>query len=240
MDLHQPRSAEFFPGSPIAMGAGANSDFSSTLSAGARAALMASSREALSQLLELGDTQDSFANFVNQLVSPVARELGEAWVDDRLSFSDVTIGMARLQTAVQKFKMPVSSTNTAPPFVGRVFLASLIDTQHTLGASVAARAFSDAQWDVLQLEKPDLSDAAISYLRLTPVDLIAIGVGTTDRADDAKLAVKRLRASAPRAQIYLAGPAVSLAPDLFQECGADIVGGDVFEIAKWQHRSVAA
>ncbi|MEM1364689.1 MAG: cobalamin B12-binding domain-containing protein [Pseudomonadota bacterium] len=200
---------------------------------------MPSTKKAVAALCSLGGSDCSFQNFVHMVISPVARELGEAWVDDRLSFADVTIGVARLQTAVQNFNATVPGHDSLKPFAGRVFMASLSDTQHTLGASVAARAFSDAGWDVVQLENPDLNEAALSFLRFNQTDMIALGVGTTQRSDEAAQAVKRLREVAPSAQIYLAGPAVAAAPDLFADSDADIIGWDVFDVAKSQARRSA-
>ncbi|MEN0086930.1 MAG: cobalamin B12-binding domain-containing protein [Pseudomonadota bacterium] len=209
-------------------------------SSAAQASLLPSTKQALVQLFDLGGSDCSFRNFVRLVIAPAARELGEAWVDDRLAFADVTVGMARLQTAVQKFKIPGEGAQMPPPYLGRVFMASLIDTQHTLGAAVAARAFGEAGWDVIQLDRPDLADAAISFLRANPVDLIALGVGTTERAGEAQEVVERLRSVAPRAKIYLGGPAVFNAPELFEPAGADILGWDVFDVARWDVRSVAA
>ena len=43
----------------------------------------------------------STADVAEDYVAQAARRLGEAWVDDTLSFSEVTIGAARLQEIVR-------------------------------------------------------------------------------------------------------------------------------------------
>lgn len=80
------------------------------------------------------------AEIADRYVPLAARLLGEAWVDDTLSFSEVTIGAARLQEIVRAFGRNLGGSVTIP-LGHRVLMVIPPDEDHTLGAFVAANQF---------------------------------------------------------------------------------------------------
>lgn len=84
------------------------------------------------------------------LLAPVARHLGELWEKDLCDFTEVTIGLGRLQQVLRDnsadFSQP-EAVNDAPPG-RRILLAPCPGEQHTFGLSLVAEFFHRAGWDV--------------------------------------------------------------------------------------------
>ena len=66
-------------------------------------------------------------------IPAVARELGDEWCADRVSFADVTIGSSRLQALLRDAAL--SEDTPSGPFVDAMIMV-LADEYHTLGAMV--------------------------------------------------------------------------------------------------------
>ncbi|TDQ82949.1 methanogenic corrinoid protein MtbC1 [Dongia mobilis] len=82
------------------------------------------------------------------LLTPVARRLGEMWVADFIDFTQVTIGVGRLQMLLRRF---------SPEFMGeldesgcrqRILLLPAPGEQHFFGVTMVAEFFRRAGWEV--------------------------------------------------------------------------------------------
>ena len=90
------------------------------------------SKTVLQELMELGFKHDTIVDYCIPLA---ATKLGEAWVNDTLSFSEATVGSANLQTLLKLIaddrQISLNSSN------GKRFLICVHESeQHTLGALV--------------------------------------------------------------------------------------------------------
>jgi len=83
----------------------------------------------------------SSADVAEDYVALAARKLGEAWVDDSLSFSEVTIGAARLQEIVRALGHTEGGGSVTVPLGHRILLVIPAGEDHTLGAFIAASQF---------------------------------------------------------------------------------------------------
>lgn len=81
------------------------------------------------------------------LLSPTARLLGDMWRDDLCSFTDVTIGLSRLQQVLRELSPPFES-ESGPQMRGRILLAATPGEQHSFGISMLETFFRRAGWDV--------------------------------------------------------------------------------------------
>ncbi|MEL6233351.1 MAG: cobalamin B12-binding domain-containing protein [Pseudomonadota bacterium] len=78
---------------------------------------------------------------LERFVPNAARRLGEHWVDDTLSFAEVSVGAARLQEVVRAFGNPYEKPGALVP-LGRSVLMIVPDFEkHTLGPFLAASQF---------------------------------------------------------------------------------------------------
>lgn len=121
----------------------------------------ASFASTLSEVQSSGQLNDVLAY---EMIPSVARQLGAAWVDDTISFADVTVGCARLQSALRQ--LPDNTPTDAVPYNGlrrRCLVAVPKGAQHTLGALVLAKQLRQVRQHVvveLEAEQSTLSPLA--------------------------------------------------------------------------------
>jgi MerR family transcriptional regulator, light-induced transcriptional regulator len=85
---------------------------------------------------------------ITDVLSPTARNLGDLWEMDRLTFVDVTLGLSRLQQLLRVYG-PAFEADFAPQHDGhRILLAAMPGEQHTFGMSVVEEFFRRDGWDV--------------------------------------------------------------------------------------------
>lgn len=112
--------------------------------------------------LILGDVSEDAATYIAEklqvginveevylgLLTPVARRLGEMWAADHIDFTQVTIGVGRLQMLLRRF---------SPEFMGeldesgsrqRILLLPAPGEQHFFGVTMVAEFFRRAGWEV--------------------------------------------------------------------------------------------
>ncbi|MEO7338164.1 MAG: cobalamin B12-binding domain-containing protein [Caldimonas sp.] len=83
-----------------------------------------------------------------ELLAPTARYLGDLWEDDLCSFTDVTVGLGRLQRVLRELS-PALGRGVDHPVQGRrVLLLPCPGEQHTFGLVMVAEFFRLAGWDV--------------------------------------------------------------------------------------------
>ena len=147
-------------------------------------------------------------------LGPAACELGQRWERDECSFSDVTIGLIRLQCAARRMgrRGPAHLANDAAPAAPRILLSAVPGEQHGFGLALVADGFRRAGWNV-----------AVSVAGVSPVqrvaregfDLVGLSVGTRERAAGVPALCDGLRRASCRGDlgVLLGGPLFA-APDM--------------------------
>lgn len=97
---------------------------------------------------QLRDMGVSNAALVDHYIPATARLLGAEWVSDSLSFSNVSIGSARLQNALRLLDYGSAPAPSSHETYGSAIIATLPGAQHTLGASVLAQQLRRSGVDV--------------------------------------------------------------------------------------------
>lgn len=165
-------------------------------------------------------------------LGPAAAELGLRWERDDCSFSDVTIGLVRLQCAARRMgrRGPSRLAADATPAAPRILLAAVAGEQHGFGLSLVADAFRRHGWDV-----------AVAVAGVSPVqrvareafDLVGLSVGSQARAARVPALSDELRRASrrPGLGVLLGGPLFALpdAPVLATAWGVDAVSRDARE-----------
>jgi MerR family transcriptional regulator, light-induced transcriptional regulator len=158
---------------------------------------------------------------LGDLVPATARLLGEWWCDDTCGFSDVTIGMVRLQSIVRH-----AAGEEAPPSGaqrgGTCLITSTPSDQHTMGAVMLAEAFRDARWTV-RIEIAPTEASLAARLRSQAVDLLCISAANeSSQAVVARIIPALREASLNRAMaVMVGGPCFLRDPRRAVACGAD-------------------
>ena len=82
------------------------------------------------------------------LLAPTARHLGKLWDDDLCSFTDVTVGLGRLQRVLRELSSSFGQSVDHPSGGRRILLLPSPGEQHTFGLVMVAEFFNHAGWDV--------------------------------------------------------------------------------------------
>jgi MerR family transcriptional regulator, light-induced transcriptional regulator len=83
-----------------------------------------------------------------ELLAPTARYLGELWDEDLCSFTDVTVGLGRLQRVLRELSPALGHSVEHAARGRRVLLLPSPGEQHTFGLVMVAEFFRRAGWDV--------------------------------------------------------------------------------------------
>ncbi|WOI56159.1 cobalamin B12-binding domain-containing protein [Palleronia sp. LCG004] len=84
-------------------------------------------------LLEMDEAGITEEEICDIYIPEVARRMGDDWVADRMSFAEVSIGTARLQSMLRHLLPPVAEPNGG---AGNLIVLVLASEDHTLGAMV--------------------------------------------------------------------------------------------------------
>lgn len=145
-------------------------------------------------------------NVLLDVIAPAAHLLGEQWLDDERSFSDVTVGLGMLQRLVavigQKVEAPVTKK-------GLVVLSAAPGEQHTLSIHVLAELLRAQGWAV-QVEPAADEMALLELLGRERVCAIGFTVSNDSLVGHLGPLLERIQALQPSAQLLLGGAAAGL------------------------------
>ncbi len=129
-------------------------------------------------------------DIVDLYIPAVARRLGEAWCDDRMSFADVSIGSARLQAMLRDER--VARARDPVEWAGALMVLVLADPHHTLGATVLTAQLRRAGASVRLI----LGRSAADIDRIVAegdYDAVLVSVARADDFSAAAAEIARLR-----------------------------------------------
>lgn len=153
-----------------------------------------------------------------------ARMLGEWWVEDRVSFSEVTIGTSRMygiMRAMRHLFMPAASMRRR----SAVF-APVPGETHTLGVRMAADLFRKEGWDI-DLKIARTHDELLREIGTSPAMVIGLSTGGEHSIDALARLVVALRIINPAALILVSGQLMSKPEDLVSMMGVDAAAKDI-------------
>lgn len=159
-------------------------------------------------------------------VAAAARCLGERWVDDRVSFVEVTLGLGRLHEILRVLGPALFSQRKAPSEGLTALLAPVPGESHVLGIVMAADFLRRNGWQVevdLCGSLAELRDAAAA----ADYAMIGLSAGTRRMCDPLGAAVAEVRRASPSSVIVVGGHITELEPDIAEQCGADAVASDI-------------
>ncbi|TDL88171.1 cobalamin B12-binding domain-containing protein [Meridianimarinicoccus aquatilis] len=181
----------------------------------------AASVSIVTDLRESGATIDEV--YLNAL-APAARRLGDWWTEDRASFAQVTIGVARIYGIMHALRaeFPI---NLDPDRRIAAF-ATTPGEDHTLGVSMAADLCRKEGWEIYLKLGLD-HDALVAELATGDFPIIGLSAGQKESLPALIRLIVALRISNPRAQILVAGRFVSDIADTIVLTGADAAATDM-------------
>lgn len=168
-----------------------------------------------------------------ELLAPTAHRLGELWTQDRCDFTDVTLGLGRLQRVLRQVSAGLTpaggSVDVGEPAEGarRILLLPSPGEQHTFGLVMVAELFRRAGWDVAGGPWEAAADAS----RLVGdewFDVIGFSLAAEMHADALAQCITTLRQASRNGHvgIMVGGPVFHARPELGRQLGADLTAVD--------------
>lgn len=151
----------------------------------------------------------------------VARRMGEQWVADSMEFTQVTVGMANLQTMLRTLDSSWCMPERAPfGTLGEICIIVPQGVQHSLGASILAGQMRRAGYDVhlgINIEM----DRIAQFVSSPATVGVMLSASLWEPLDFLKAAVKKIRQGNPWAPVLVGGNILERECDVAALIGAD-------------------
>ena len=164
-------------------------------------------------------------------VRDAAAHLGDWWLQDQISFAEVTLAAERLQHLVLNsqglFGKSLHEHQHSNGYV--VVFAKAVPCQHTLGVLVVGEIFRQQGWHVIS---PTGSDTSwMDTLAQSHVHLLGVSVAHSDQLSSAQTLIAACRRLSKNANlsVMVGGPYAMTCVDLATKVGADFVAQDASE-----------
>jgi methanogenic corrinoid protein MtbC1 len=176
----------------------------------------------------LGQRGMSVETLYLDLLAPAAQHLNYLWRQDLCDFTQVTLGLARLQGLLHD--LSPSMDGGQRPFRGnarRVLLLPACGEQQAFGLSMVAEFFHHAGWDVDCGHGPIDSDAA-DLARTEWFDVIGLAAGSETRLEPLRQCILNVRMASRNkdVRVMVGGPIFAGHPERVKFVGADACGLD--------------
>jgi methanogenic corrinoid protein MtbC1 len=164
------------------------------------------------------------------LLTPAARYLGELWETDQCSFSQVTLGMWRIQQIMYDLSPAFHASRkplVTPEKQRRILIATMPGSQHFFGLSMLSEFFRSEGWTVLAVPSPDKHEL-MSALGNNWFDIFALSLSLDRECDTAKSIIEnaRHRSCNPGIGVIVGGSLLINNPELAVLMGADGMSED--------------
>lgn len=164
------------------------------------------------------------------LLAPAARYLGELWEADLCNFSQVTLGLWRIQQIMYELSPAFLARSNAAKTAGkqhRILLATLPQSQHTFGVSMLSEFFRREGWTVLAIPSP-LNDEVAQSLANSWFDVFALSASADREIEGLHDMICRARKHScnPDLSVIVGGALFLRQPALVKVVGADAMSDD--------------
>ncbi len=171
------------------------------------------------ELLARGLTLDAL---YLEVFAPAARLLGEMWLRDECTFTDVTIALGRLQQSLRRFSAHFRPESIDGEPWRRAFFAAVPGEQHTFGLSMIVQYFLRAGWDASML--PGSAGEELPVLvREEHTSLVGFSMSQEANAPTLRALILKVREGSRNAalRVIVGGVAFVDQPGLVADVGAD-------------------
>ncbi|WP_157057350.1 B12-binding domain-containing protein [Loktanella sp. 3ANDIMAR09] len=197
------------------------------LVAGFCAAALSSRVEDAAELLHMALAQGvGHAALTDDFIANAVRRLGALWAEDQISWTDVTIGTARLQSLLRHMDKRIDAGRVKRPDAARVLLISGVDMAHTFGPMLLAHQMRRQGISVaLSLETAPGTVCEI-FGKIAP-DAVFLTASHCDGVETLAQLVKEVRVFNSGIPIVVGGPLLCTETDIAHRIGADYATSDL-------------
>jgi MerR family transcriptional regulator, light-induced transcriptional regulator len=169
----------------------------------------------------------AFDRILLDLLAPAARLLGDKWVNDTCTFTDVTIGVSRMHRILRDFRGVPDRFWSQAGAGHRALLLTVPGEQHTLGLRMVEEFLLREGWDVVS--RPNITEDEIKNLVASDsYDFVGMSLSGETFVDSMTSAINSVRSSSKNRHIYVmvGGVIFYEQPFLVDKCGADAYAED--------------
>lgn len=157
-------------------------------------------------------------------LSGAAARLGVLWDEDRVTFTDVTIGVSRIYGLLRAMRPALSPSDATAPQAA--IFANVPGEDHTLGVTMAADLFRREGWEIeLKLGLPH--DRLLAEIQRSDTPFVGISISSPGSMPALARLVLALRVARPDLFILIGGRLARDDPASLQPLGADAVAWEV-------------
>jgi len=156
------------------------------------------------------------------LLAPAARRLGTMWDEDLCDFTEVTIGLWRLQSAMREFSPSFLDQRTGLADGPRILLVPLPGESHSFGLSMVHEFFRRAGWNAWSGPVHDSAELA-GMVGREHVDVVGFSLACDERLEAVYSEIRAVRRASlnPGLAVMVGGPPFIGNPLLAAQLGAD-------------------
>ncbi len=156
------------------------------------------------------------------LLAPAARRLGVMWEEDTCDFTEVTVGLWRLQSAMRELSPSFLDQRTGRTDGARILLVPLPGESYTFGLSMVYEFFRRAGWNAWSGPVRDSAELA-AMVRAERVDVVGFSLSCDERLESVYSEIRAVRRASlnPGIAIMVGGPPFAGNPLLAAQLGAD-------------------
>jgi MerR family transcriptional regulator, light-induced transcriptional regulator len=169
----------------------------------------------------------AFDRILMDLLAPAARLLGDKWVNDTCTFTDVTIGVSRMHRILRDFRSVPDRFWSQAGVGHRALLLTVPGEQHTLGLRMVEEFLLREGWDVHS--RPNISEDEIKTLVSEEnYDFVGMSLSGETFVESMTSAISSVRAASKNRHInvMVGGVIFYEQPFLVAICGADAYAED--------------
>lgn len=169
-----------------------------------------------------------------KLFTATAKLLGEYWEEDERDFSEVTIGLSKLQQLLRKFAAPFESNLTVIDPRRRALVLVTPGDQHTFGSFMVEEFFRRSGWYVPFSHEYDVDNPA-EMVRDIWFGVAGFSLSTKTLFHVLKQHIQHIRqiSKNPNIEIMVGGALFVENPELVEEVGADATATDALQAVKY-------
>lgn len=169
----------------------------------------------------------SIEHILLHLLAPTARLLGDMWMEDLCTFTDVTVGLSHLQQILRELGARSGTDLERAPHDSRLLLSTLPGEQHSFGMYMVEEFFRRSGWLVWSATPASRLDL-VSLVRREWFDVVGLSASCDILFDQVASTIQALRrASLNRHVGILVGGRLFLEhPDYVARVGADASAQD--------------
>lgn len=161
------------------------------------------------------------------LLAPTARYLGYLWTEDLCDFTEVTVGLGRLQQVLRELSPSFERSGDLPENGLRALLLPSPGEQHTFGLVMVGEFFRRGGWLVSGGPWETALDAP-AMVTADWYDLVGFSLGAEVHLEALRdcIAVVRRNSRNRQVAIMVGGPIFIEHPEYVEQVGADALGTD--------------